>query len=67
MVSNDRIHLLLRWEFVPVQDKQDRTVRWTWRAHEQSGKLAMQSEKLFDSLIECVDDAKRHGGRTAHD
>jgi hypothetical protein len=61
MTPTDQTRLPLRWEFVPVQDSKDRSVRWKWRTYTQTGALAVQSTKLFDSLTECTEDAKAHG------
>jgi len=52
---------LLRWQFVPVQNPRDGAVHWKWRGYSQTGSLVMQSEDSFDSLTECMDDAKEHG------
>lgn len=61
MAPTDRIHLPLRWQFVPTTDERDRSVRWSWRAYTQSGKLAMQSQEPFETLTECMDDARASG------
>jgi len=57
----DRIRLPLRWQFVPVEDKRDRSVHWEWRAFSQTGQLVMSSERDFETLTECMEDAKEHG------
>jgi hypothetical protein len=57
----DRIRLPLRWQFVPVEDKRDRSVRWEWRAYSQAGNLAMSSSGNFETLTACMEDAKEHG------
>jgi len=36
-------------------------VRWEWRAYTQSGNLAMQSGDSFETLTECIDDARAQG------
>jgi hypothetical protein len=59
MAPKDRIHLPLRWEFVPVKASQE--VVWKWRAYSQAGKLEMESAQTFETLTECMDDAKLHG------
>jgi hypothetical protein len=51
----------LRWQFVPVEDPADRSVRWKWRAHTQTGRLAMECERVFETLTECMDDARAAG------
>ena len=52
---------LLRWQFVPVQDPSDQSIRWRWRGYTQTGKLELESQDTFESLTECMDDAKNHG------
>ncbi|MEA3153436.1 MAG: hypothetical protein QOK44_1025 [Betaproteobacteria bacterium] len=47
MAPTDRIRLPFRWQFVPVTDPRDGSVRWTWRAYTQSGSLAIESENLL--------------------
>ncbi len=59
MAPKDRIHLPLRWEFVPVKASPE--VVWKWRAYSQAGKLEMESAQTFEMLTECMDDAKLHG------
>jgi hypothetical protein len=54
-------HHPLRWQFIPVQDANDRSVRWKWRGYTQTGSVALESEQSFESLSECMDDAKQHG------
>ena len=61
MAPNERINLPFRWSFVPAQDPRDGSIRWTWQAYTQGGKLAMQSERSFDSFTECMNDAKTRG------
>jgi hypothetical protein len=61
LAPTDRIHLPLRWQFVPTKDERDGSVRWAWRAYTQSGKLAMQSAELFETLTECMEDARASG------
>ena len=46
---------------MPTTDERDRSVRWAWRAYTQTGKLAMQSSESFETLTECMDDARGHG------
>ena len=36
-------------------------MRWKWRAYTQSGALTMQSEDTFDTLTECMSDARERG------
>ena len=61
MAPKDRISLPLRWEFAPVQRPADGAIAWTWRAYTQGGKPAIQAEGEFDTLTECMNDAKNHG------
>ena len=61
MAPTDRIHLPFRWQFVPVNHAQDGSVRWEWRAYTQAGRLAMQSVEKFETLTDCIADAREHG------
>jgi hypothetical protein len=61
MAPTDRIHLPFRWQFVPSKDPRDGAVRWAWRAYQQNGKLAMQSAASFETLTECIADARQQG------
>ena len=61
MAPTDKFRLPFRWQFVPIEDSRDRSIRWTWRAYTHAGALVMNSERLFDSLRECIADAKAQG------
>ena len=61
MAPTDRIQLPLRWQFVPTNSGSDKAVRWTWRAYTHAGQLAMQSGETFDTLTECMEDARANG------
>jgi hypothetical protein len=61
MAPADEIHLPFRWQFVPVKDLRDGSIGWTWVAYTQTGSLAMKSESVFDTLTECVVNAKTRG------
>ena len=61
MAPTDRIQLPFRWQFVPTKDPRDGSVVWTWRAYTQSGNLALQSTATFETLTECIEDAKKQG------
>jgi hypothetical protein len=61
MAPAEKIHLPFRWQFLPVDDPRDHSIRWRWRAFTQGGNLVMESERAFDSLTECLDDAKAKG------
>jgi len=36
-------------------------VTWKWAAYSHAGKVEMQSEEAFDTLTECMNNAKQHG------
>lgn len=61
MAPSDPIRLPFRWQFIPTPYERDRSVRWTWRAYTHTSKLALQSEQEFDTLSECMEDAKKNG------
>ena len=61
MAPKEPIHLPLRWEFLPVQNARTGIISWRWRTHTQAGRLERESERLFDTLTECMEDAKQHG------
>ena len=61
MAPKDPMHLPLRWEFVPEQHARTGIVSWKWRAYTQAGKLEMESKRAFDTLTECMNDAKENG------
>lgn len=61
MAPTDRIHLPFRWQFMPGHDPRDGSVRWEWRAYTQAGRLAMQSAESFETLTDCIADAREHG------
>ena len=51
----------MRWEFGPDVAGADRSVSWRWRAYTQTGRLFAESKQSFETLTECVEDAKHHG------
>lgn len=61
MAPKEPIHLPLRWEFVPVKTPRNGAVNWKWRAFTQAGKLDKESEREFETLTECMEDARSHG------
>jgi hypothetical protein len=61
MAPRDKLHLLFRWEFLPVKDARDGSIRWAWRAYTQTGALVMESDGSFEELTECMEDAKARG------
>ena len=44
-----------------MQQPRTGIISWRWRAHTQAGRLDKESEQLFDTLTECMEDAKQHG------
>ena len=46
---------------MPTKDARDGSVRWTWRAYTQTGNLALQSSATFETLSECITDARKQG------
>ena len=61
MAPADKVRLPMRWEFAPLKSPRDGMVRWTWRAYTQAGRLAMEAEAPFETLTECMEDAKLRG------
>ncbi len=61
MAPKDRPHLPFRWEFLPVENPRDKSVRWTWRAYAQTGVVALQSDKSFETLTDCMQHATEAG------
>ena len=61
MAPVDRFHLPFRWEFAPVRYPRDGSIRWKWRAYAQSGEVALSSERTFETLTECMNDARTQG------
>ena len=61
MAPNDRLRPPFRWAFIPSQNAKDGTIRWTWRAFTQSGEIAMDSKGSFETLTDCMNDAKAMG------
>jgi hypothetical protein len=61
MAPTDKISLPLRWSFSPTQNPRDGSIRWSWRAYTQTGELAMESEGSFETLTDCMNDAKVRG------
>ena len=61
MAPTDGFQLPLRWQFVPVESALDRAIRWQWRAYTQTGRMAMESDSAFETLTECMDDARQAG------
>ena len=61
MSPTDKIRLPFRWVFAPEREAQGGAIRWRWRAFSQSDQLAMESASSFESLTECIQDAKAKG------
>ena len=61
MAPRDPFRLPLRWEISPMYKGLDRQIAWIWRAYKQTGDLAMESKKNFESFSECVEDARQNG------
>ncbi|HEX5128224.1 MAG TPA: hypothetical protein VFV90_00680 [Usitatibacter sp.] len=61
MAPAEKIPLPFRWQFLPSKHAKTGTVVWSWRAYAQTGAVAMQSEKFFETLTECVQDAREKG------
>ena len=61
MAPTERIRLPFRWQFVPVEAKTDGSVRWTWKAYTQTGEIALECEQSFETLTDCMDDARLKG------
>ncbi|MCD6042840.1 MAG: hypothetical protein K0R40_2443 [Burkholderiales bacterium] len=61
MVPKDPLQMPFRWEFIPVENPSDKSVRWTWRAYAQTGVVALESDKSFETLTDCMQDAKGAG------
>ena len=61
MAPTERFRLPFRWQFVPVEEKRDASVRWAWKAYTQTGEIAMESDLSFETLTECMDDARLRG------
>ena len=61
MAPTDRLQLPFRWAFVPERFAQDGSIRWKWRAYTNTGALALESDRTFETLTECMDDAGTHG------
>ena len=61
MAPNDRFTPPFRWLFIPSQNPKDGTIRWTWRAFAQTGEVAMESNGSFETITDCMEDAKARG------
>ena len=60
-MTNERPHLPFRWSFIPEQNPRDGSIRWKWRAFTHTGEVAMESDGVFETFTECMNDAKTRG------
>lgn len=50
------------WEFVTSFDSDDRKFYWFWRrTADDSGEVLEESARRFLDLMECIENARRHG------
>ena len=61
MAPAEKVPLPFRWQFAPARQPATGAIVWTWRAYAQAGELVMQSERSFETLTECMQDAKAKG------
>ena len=61
MAPHERSGMSLRWQFSPVVNPRDHAVHWRWHAYTQTGHLFSESETAFETLTECMADAREHG------
>jgi hypothetical protein len=61
MVLAEFIPLPFLWRFIPLEV--NGTIVWRWRAASHSGDFVMESKDLFETLTECVEDARKSGYR----
>ena len=61
MAPAEKIPLPFRWQFLPSKQVRTGAIEWTWRAYTQAGAIAMQSDRSFETLTECVQDAREKG------
>lgn len=61
MAPYEKLNLPFRWEFSPVRHIADGSIRWTWKAYTQSGKLALECEDTFETLTDCMEHARTQG------
>ena len=61
MAPTEKLRLPFRWQFLPVDEATDHSIRWKWRAFTQGGNLVLESEQTFETLTECIADARTQG------
>ena len=61
MAPSDRLHLPFRWQFLPVKNPPDGSIHWTWKAYTQAGELALECGRTFETLTDCMEDARQQG------
>jgi len=54
-------HLPFRWTFLAIRDPRDGAIGWKWQAFTHTGELALESERTFEKLTDCMDHARAHG------
>jgi hypothetical protein len=64
MAPTDKFRVPFRWEFSPFESPRDKAIHWIWRAYDHAGHLLMESDTSFESRLECLEDASRHGYRS---
>jgi hypothetical protein len=60
MSPEKNLRLPLRWEFSSDVGPLSGIV-WRWRAYDSAGRLTVESPQPFETLSDCIDDAKQHG------
>jgi hypothetical protein len=61
MVPRDPSSFSLRWQFAPAVSHKDGSIHWRWLAYTQSGHLFAEAQHDFETLTECMEDARRNG------
>ena len=61
MAPAEKLRLPFRWQFLPLEEGSDRAIRWKWRAFTQGGNLVLESDGAFETLTECIADARTQG------
>ena len=60
-MAPEKPRLPFHWHFEPVQAPGPISIKWQWKAYDQTGKTVLRSALPFMSITECIDDAKKHG------
>lgn len=61
MAPAERVRLPFRWTFVPIENPGDRSIEWTWRAYDHAGTMVLSAERNFETLTDCMSDARANG------